>query len=152
MALPLFDFESVSFAGYLWDTARGRWESLPGFSSQKRGLKAVGIRVYVEHPTFYPQLLAYDLMPQYGGAFTVQWEYGQSFDVLAPLFEHIEAGKLIEAHNAEFEREVWNYFCVPKWGWPRLSIRQQRCSAVKSRAAGYPGALENVADVLDTPA
>jgi DNA polymerase len=111
----------------------------------------VGVRVYVEDSSFYPQLLAYDLMPQYGGAMAVQWEYGQSFDVLAPLFDHIERGGLLESHNAEFEREVWNYFCVPKWHWPRLPIRQQRCSAVKCRAAGYPGKLAAIATVLDTP-
>jgi DNA polymerase len=149
--LPVADFETVSFAGFLWDATEGKWSSLPGFSSQKRGLGAVGIRVYVEHPTFCPQLFAYDLMPQYGGAFAVQWEYGQTFDVLAPLFEHIERGGLIESHNAEFEREVWNYFCVPQWHWPRLPIKQQRCSAVKCRAAGYPGKLADVTEVLNTP-
>ena len=147
--LATADFETVSFAGYLW--AAGRWESLPGFSSQKRGLDAVGTRVYVEHETFHPQLLAYDLMPQFDGACAWQWEYGQSFDVLAPLFDHIERGGLLESHNAEFEREVWNYFCVPKWHWPRLRIEQQRCSAVKSRAAGYPGKLAEVTRVLATP-
>ena len=149
--IPVADFESVSYAGFLWDVSAGRWESLPGFSSQKRGLGAVGTRVYVEHETFYPQLLAYDLMPQYGGAMAGQWEYGQSFDVLADLFEHIERGGLVESHNAEFEREIWNYFCVPKWHWPRLKIEQQRCSAVKSRAAGYPGKLADVTRVLNTP-
>jgi DNA polymerase bacteriophage-type len=148
--IPVFDFESVSFAGYNWDTSAGRWESLPGFSSQKRGLGAVGTRVYVEHESFYPQLLAYDLTPQWDGATAVQWEYGQSFDVLAPLFAHIEAGHLIEAHNAEFERECWRW-AERKWNWPRLTIEQQRCSAVKSRAAGYPGKLAEVTRVLNTP-
>ena len=96
-------------------------------------------------------MLAYDLTPQYGGATAVQWELGTSWDCLRPLFDHIRAGKLLEAHNAGFEREVWNYFCVPQWGWPPLSIRQLRCSAVKSRAAGYPGKLADVTTVLDTP-
>jgi DNA polymerase len=150
--IPVADFETVSFAGFLWTPdGLGRWESLPGFSNQKRGLGAVGIRVYVEHATFFPQLLAFDLTPQYDGATAWQWEYGQSFDVLAPLFEHVERGGLLESHNAEFEREVWNYFCVPKWHWPLLRIEQQRCSAVKARAAGYPGKLEHVTQVLDTP-
>lgn len=157
--LPVFDFETVSFAGYVWTVPLddhlapkllGKWESLPGFSAQKRGLGAVGARVYVEHPTFSPQLLAYDLTPQHGGATAVQWEYGQSFDVLAPLFDHVTAGKLIESHNAEFERECWRW-AERAWHWPRLRIEQQRCSAVKSRAAGYPGRLADVTTVLDTP-
>ncbi len=150
VAVPLFDFETRGEAGFVWNATTNKWESLPGFSSQKRGLPAVGVRIYVEHPTFQPVLLAYDLTPQYGGATAFQWEIGQSFDVLAALFDHIERGRIIEAHNAGFEREVWNYFCVPKWHWPRIDIKQLRCSAVKCRAAGYPGKLANVTEVLDT--
>jgi DNA polymerase bacteriophage-type len=146
-----FDFETSSDAGYLYDFSTRKWGSLPGFSNQKRGIEAVGTRVYVEHYSFRPLLLAYDLTPQFDGATACQWEHGQSFDVLAPLFDHIEAGKLIEAHNAEFEREVWNYYCSPVWKWPRLRIEQQRCSAVKSRAFGYPGKLAEVTKVLRTP-
>lgn len=150
MALAEFDFETRSYAGFVWSSA-GRWESLPGFAPTKRGLPAVGTRVYVEDPSFSPILLAYDLTPQYGGATAVQWELGQSFDILAPLFDHVRAGRLIEGHNASFEYEVWTYFCVPRWGWPPLSIRQLRCSAVKCRAAGYPGSLGPVTQVLNTP-
>lgn len=153
--LPVFDFETKGEAGFVWvppyvDGKLGHWESPPGCSPQKRGLPAVGTRVYVEHPTFTPILLAYDLTPWYYHT-AVCWELGQSFDVLAPLFDHIASGGLIEAHNAEFEREVWNYFCHPKWGWPKLAIEQQRCSAVKARAAGYPGKLDDLTRVLDTP-
>lgn len=153
--LPVFDFETKGDAGFVWvppyvDGKLGHWESLPGFDTQKRGLPAVGVRVYVEHPSFTPLMLAYDLTPQYAGATAVQWELGTSWACLQPLFDHIRAGKLLEAHNAGFEYQVWNYFCVPRWGWPALSIRQLRCSAVKSRAAGYPGKLADVTEVLDT--
>jgi len=149
--LAVFDFETRSDAGYVWNAERRRWESLPGFASTKRGLGAVGVRCYVQHPTFTPVLLAYDLTPGYGGVTALQWEIGEPFDVLEPLFEHVRRGKLLEAHNASFEFSVWQYFCVPKWNWPPLSIRQLRCSAVKSRAAGYPGKLADVTRVLDTP-
>ena len=147
--IAAFDFETRSEAGYVWNGAK--WESLPGFSSQKRSIAAVGTRVYVEHATFTPLMLAYDLTPCYGGATAQQWALGDPFAVLSPLFTWIRRGGLIEAHNAEFEREVWNYYCVPRWGWPRLSIEQQRCSAVKCRASGYPGKLENAAQVIGTP-
>jgi DNA polymerase len=105
----------------------------------------------VEHPTFVPILLAYDLTPQYGGATAAQWEFCEPFDKLAPLFAHIRAGRLLEAHNAGFEYQVWNYWCVPVLGWPPLAIEQLRCSAVKARAAGYPGSLDPLTRVLDTP-
>src|SRR6202012_5455001 len=75
----------------------------------------------------------------------------QRFDSLRPLFDHIRAGQLIEAHNVGFEYQVWKYWCVPVLGWPAIPIRQLRCSAVKSRAAGYPGKLEKTANVLETP-
>jgi DNA polymerase len=143
-----FDWETKSDAGYRWDHERRKWASLPGYSNLSRGLPAVGTRPYVEHYSFAPILLAYDLKD---GAGPRQWEIGQSFGVLYPLFEHIRAGLLIEAHSAEFEREVWNGFCVPVWGWPVLRIEQQRCSAAKARAAGFPGSLEPLTAVLDTP-
>lgn len=149
--LPKFDFETKSDAGYLYDFAARKWGSLPGYSAQKRGLGAVGVRVYVEHYSFSPILLAYDLTPQFGGATAQQWELGESFGVLAPLFDHVRAGNLLAAQNAGFEYQVWQYFCVPVWGWPTLSIEQLRCTAVASRAAGYPGKLAEVTRVLNTP-
>lgn len=141
--LPDFDFETKSFAGYIL-REDGRLGSLPGFSDQKRGLKAVGVRPYVEHPSFIPLTLAYNLKD---GAGPKQWEWGQSFDVLQPLFDHIRAGGLIEAHNVGFEWTVWQYWCVPMLGWPPLRLEQLRCSAAKSRANAYPGALADVGAV-----
>lgn len=105
----------------------------------------MGVRVYVEHYTFRPLLLAYDLKDGRG---PIQWAWGEPFDVLEPLFAYIRAGGIIEAHNAGFEWQVWQYYCVPVYGWPPLTIRQLRCSAAKSRAAGYPGKLAEVASVL----
>lgn len=139
---PDFDFESISFAGYLW--VDGRWESLPGFSPQKRGLKAVGMRPYVEHETFHPQLLAYDLKDGTGWH---QWEWGTPYTELEPLFAHIRVGGIIESHNVGFEWTVWQYYCVPVLGWPSLKIEQLRCSAAKSRANAFPGALADVGAV-----
>lgn len=149
--LPTLDLETVSYAGFVWDAVAGKWQSLPGFAATKRGLGAVGVHVYAEHSSFKIQLLAYDLTPQYGGATAFQWEYGEPFDALLPLFDHIRAGRLIEAHNAAFERTCWNKWAVPKLGWPPLSILQQRCSAVKAAAAGYPRSLDPLTRVLDTP-
>lgn len=143
--LPDADFETVSFAGYEWDVSRGKWSSLPGYSDQKRGLGAVGVRVYVEHPTFAPLILGYDLKDGRG---RIQWQFGQPFDVLQPLFDHIMRGGLLEAHNMGFEWQCWQYYCVPVLGWPSLIIEQLRCSAAKSAANGLPRALANVGAVL----
>lgn len=140
-----FDFETVSHAGYVYDFATRKWGSLPGFSSQKRGLGAVGTCVYVEHYSFRPLMLAYNLKDGRG---KFQWEHGEPFTVLEPLFDHIRTRKLLEAHNCGFEWNVWQRYCVPVFGWPSLDRAQLRCSAAKSRANGLPGKLEEVGKVL----
>lgn len=144
---PVMDMETYSEAGYVFDAATRKWRSPPGIVN-KKGLPAVGTRPYVEHPTFQILMLAYNLRDGYGWR---QWEIWQPQHILEPLFDHIRAGRLIESHGAEFERTCWNYHGVPALDWPPLNIEQQRCSSVKSRAAGYPGALDNVTAVLDTP-
>src|ERR1700761_720299 len=123
----------------MYDFHARKWRPLPGFDPQKKGLKAVGVYVYVEHYSFQPQLLAYNLTPERGAETEMQWELGQSFDVLQPLFAYIRAGGVLEAFNAEFERTVWNRYCVPVWNWPYLPLAQTRCAAAKSRADGWPG-------------
>jgi len=151
LTLPVLDLETLSAAGFAWDHDAGKWTSLPGFSSQKRGLPAVGVWPYVQHPTFRIVLLGYDLTPQFGGITAIQWEYGQPLDCVAPLLAYVAAGGILESHNAEFERVSWNEWAVPVLGFPPLSIRQQRCSAVKARAAGFPGSLGPLGEVLDVP-
>lgn len=140
------DFETFSVGGYTWDTSANKWGSLPGCSSQKRGIKATGVYPYVEHWSYRPLMIYFDFHDGRAG----QWEYGESDLILRPLFTHVEAGGIVEGHNVEFERVNWNGYCVPVLGWPRLDIRQTRCSAAKSRAWGLPGALEDIAAVLGT--
>ncbi len=149
--IPTFDFEFRGDAGYVYDYAGRKWGPLPGFSKQKKGLPAVGLHAFVEHYSFRPLLLAYDLTPELGGATVKQWELGQDFDVLQPLFAHLRAGGLIEGHYVATERVVWNRYCVPVYDWPPITIEQTRCSSVKSRAAGYPSSLGDATAVLKTP-
>jgi DNA polymerase bacteriophage-type len=137
--LPDMDFETRSDAGFEFDGKS--WHRILG--ANKKGL-AVGVRRYIEHPTFMPLCLAYNLKDGRG---PFQWKWGESFDVLEPLFIHIREGKLIEAHNAGFEYAVYQYWAVPRLGWPRIDPKQMRCSAAKSRKNGYPGALADVGAV-----
>ena len=138
-----FDFETYSEAGLVWNPALGKWDTLPGVSPQKRGLKATGSRVYVEHPTFEVLMLSYDLKDGRGGR---QWLPGLSFPL--DLFEHVKAGLLLEAFNIGFEWNVWQYYCVPKLGWPPLNPNQLRCAQAKARAHALPDSLAEVGKVL----
>jgi DNA polymerase len=145
------DAETYSEAGCVWNPAAGRWESLPGLSAQKRGLKGVGADVYTAHPTFRPLSFVFDL---HDGAGRERLEC-RSLTAVYPcpprLAAWVRAGGIVEAWNAGFDLHYVWLWCVRNWGWPELPLIQQRCAMAKSRAAGYPGALDDAAAVLGTP-
>ncbi len=147
------DFETYSEAGYVWDVGRQKWESLPGHSTQKRGLSAVGTDNYVNHPTFHPSTFAYRL-PSHDRVHRVEFpeaHLGVAYPCPADLRAWIESGGTFEAWNVGFDGHyVWQW-CVRHWGWPELPLSQQRCTMAKARASAYPGALDNAAEVLGTP-
>lgn len=156
--LPDLDFETYSEAGYQWDDAAQKWRSLPGMSDQNRGLGAVGLYAYVEHPSFEVLSLAYNLKNGDGPRYweppvdlrPFQWDgLGPPSDMVNfgadprhpwPLLDHIASGELLEAWNEEFEAEVLRW-CFRKWGWPLLLPAQGRCAMAKSRVSSYPGKL-----------
>ncbi len=145
-ALPSFDVETYSEAGFLWDAAAQKWRSPPGIADTNRGLGAVGVHNYVAHPTFELLCLSYDLLDGTGAH---RWKQGDPDPAL--LLDHVRAGKPLAAWNAGFELEVWNGYCVPTLGWPALSEDQLHCDMAKSRASAHPGGLDNAAQVLGTP-
>jgi DNA polymerase len=167
--LPEFDWETYSEAGYAWNDAEQKWESLPGLSDQNRGLSAVGVYNYVQHPTFEVLSLSYNLKDGYGPRFWTPpadlrpfvWDgIGPPSDLVNfgadprhpwPLIDHVARLLLIEAWNEEFEHVVWNLYCCIKWGWPALSHEQARCAMAKASASCYPRALDNVAIPLKLP-
>ncbi len=67
---------------------------------------------------------------------------------LVELFQWIAEGRLVEAHNAWFERGIWTNICVPKLGWPAVGHEQWRCSAAKAAAYSLPRNLENLTVAL----
>jgi len=146
--LPDLDFETYSEAGYVWDYEEEKWEALPGLSTQKKGLKGVGLYNYVRHPTFEVLSLAYDLKDGLG---VRHWRPGLPDP--ADLLDYVRQGmpSLLEAWNAEFEVEVWHSYCVPKLGWPPLVQANVRCAMAKARAQSYPAALKEAGPALRLP-
>lgn len=65
------------------------------------------------------------------------------------LVNWIEAGGLVEAHNAWFERGIWQNILVPQYGFPPITSSQWRCSAAKAAAHALPRALEDAAMALE---
>lgn len=146
MTLPALDFETYSEAGYVWNPATGKHE--PPQGARSKGLPVVGTAVYTEHPTAEVLTASYDLADGQG---VRRWRPGEPNP--QPLFDHLAAGGMLEAHNLMFEYLVWENVCVPRYGWPSLApyVYQLRCSAAKARVASLPGALGNLAAVLGTP-
>lgn len=147
---PTFDFETYSEAGFVWvepgvDPKKplGYWTCLPNAPQGKKGLPIVGASVYTEHPTAEVLTLSYDLADGLG---VRRWRPGLPHPV--DLFAHLAAGREIEAHNAMFERLVWQNICVPKYGFPPLDPYLLRCSMATARTNNLPGALGNLGDVL----
>lgn len=132
------DYETYSEAGYV--RTEGGWESLPGFNAQKRGLKAVGVAAYSEHPSTEVLSLWYDLKDGTGPR---HWAPGK------PLPYDLFAYRgYIEAHNASFELWIWLNVCTVKYGWPQPNPLQFRCSMAKARAWCLPPSLGQAGDVL----
>lgn len=67
------------------------------------------------------------------------------------LFRLIADHRLIEAHNAFFERCIWHFVMVKKYGWPVISPTQWRCSAAKAASYALPRALEDAVAALRLP-
>jgi DNA polymerase len=64
------------------------------------------------------------------------------------LLTWIEAGELVEAHNAWFERGIWTNILTPQYGWSPIGHRQWRCSAAKGASHALPRKLGDAADAL----
>jgi DNA polymerase len=58
------------------------------------------------------------------------------------LKEHIESGGILVAHNAAFERIIFEYIMGPRYGWPVPNLRQWRCTMAMAYAMALPGSLE----------
>lgn len=144
-AWPSLDWETYSEAGYVWNAEAQKWESLPGHSNQSRGLKAVGVRNYVEHPTFEILCGEYDLLDGQGSRLWVPSRPPLPLD----LIEHVQRGLIVGAWNVNFEWTVWNCYCVPRLGWPPLAIEQMRCTMSKAAANSYPRGLANFGEAMN---
>jgi DNA polymerase len=68
--------------------------------------------------------------------------------------EFIEAANnpnwVVAAHNDQFEAAIEQYILGPQYGWPLVPLDRHRCTLAMALAAGLPGRLSTLADVLET--
>lgn len=172
--LPDFDFETYTEAGLVYDAGEEKWKPLPGLSANQRGMKGVGARNAIQHPSFRILSLSWDLKDGKGKRWWRPVEIEDLFPasrVVLPgvtthsypdeLLEYISQFRpyqdptslngLIEAWNSGYEWQVWEFHAMPKLNWPRLDLRQMRCAMAKSKLSGNPAALDDAGDVVKAP-
>jgi len=105
-------------------------------------LPAVGISRYIEDPTTDVILMSYAI----DDAAPATWFLGDPFpeDLLAAL----QRGDSVVAHNANFERRIWEGVCVPRYHWPVVNPGQWVCSAAIAAAFGLPRSLADAGETV----
>lgn len=113
-------------------------------------LKAHGSWIYSKHASTEAMCLAYRLPGQKVDLWHMAHDKHLISESPPPedLFAFIEAGGLVEAHNAFFERVIWLNVMVRRHGWPKVPHEQWRCSASRASAASLPRDLENAAKAM----
>lgn len=106
-------------------------------------IKKEGAYRYFEHPSTVPLMASYVL----NGGPVKRWRPGEPCP--AEIVEHVEAGGMISAHNAGFERGLWQKILTPKYGWPAVKLRQFRCTAATAAALSLPRDLDGLGAVLN---
>lgn len=99
-----------------------------------------GLTRYAQDPTTEPICWAYAIED----APTQLWWYGDPFP--REVIKHVENGGLMVAHNAAFDRHIWNEVLVRLVkGVPPTDLTQWQCSMVQSLTSGYPAGLDAAA-------
>lgn len=108
-------------------------------------LKEVGVYRYAEHPSTKIWLFSYRI----DDGPVERWTPGSSPPMA--LLEHVHSGNRVVAHNASFERIIWNRVLRRMRGsenWPALRIEQLDCTMSRSLAIHLPADLDDLAMVL----
>lgn len=117
-------------------------------------LKKCGAYKYSLDPTTQPTCLGY-LKPGHPKADLLTFEQINShWEDLPHQFREfwenaIETKCLFVAHNAFFERCIYENILVRRYGWPHIPFRLYRCTAAKAAACALPRSLEGAGEALN---
>jgi DNA polymerase len=104
-------------------------------------LKAVGLAKYAEDPSTDVMCIA----------FAFDDEPVQLLETPSVLpqrvTDHVVGGGLVYAHNAAFERAIWEHV-GGGYGWVDIKPEQMRCTMAMAYAMGLPGSLDGAAAAL----
>lgn len=105
-------------------------------------LRKRGVYNYMDSPTTEPLMASY----QIDDGPLKRWRPPEPCppDIVA----HIETGGTMSAHNAQFERLLWQRVLTPRYGWPVLRTEQCRCTAATAAAMALPRDLAGLGAAL----
>lgn len=110
-------------------------------------LKKAGVYRYAEHPHTGVICMSWRI----GDKGPVQrWRPGDEDPI--ELLAHVESGGRVVAHNAGFERTIWNWVIRKRIAphWPELRIEQQDCTMARGLALALPAGLDQLGRALNT--
>lgn len=105
-------------------------------------IKKHGVYIYMAHPSTAPLFASYKL---HGGP-TKRWDAHEPCP--ADIAAHVAAGGTIKAHNAGFERLLWQMILTPRYGWPAAANEQFVCTAATAAALSLPRDLAGLGEAL----
>ena len=118
------------------------------FDSETRStvdLRKTGVYPYAEHSTTDINIAGYCI----GNRRVQVWHRGTPCP--SEITDHVTGGGLVIAHNAQFDRTIWNKIAVERYGWPELYLSQTRDTMAMCYALSLPGSLDGAAKALDLP-
>lgn len=117
-----------------------------------RDLKKTGVHAYTEGPHTGVYTLRWRLVDTENKWIVASGDWRPGREDPLELLVHIESGGMVVAHNAIFERTIWNYVVRrDNPHWPELKIEQQDCTMARAAAMALPQGLDMLAAVLKTP-
>ena len=109
-------------------------------------LRVAGVYRYVEDPATRVWGFRY----QFDGDPTV-WEWRPGLPDPVALLQHIALGGRVTAHNASFERTLWNVTLLRDHPhWPVITVEGQDCTMARAAAIAYPQGLDQLGNALGT--
>jgi len=108
-------------------------------------LNDVGAYIYANHPSADILCLGY----KFGDEQTQIIKYREPLP--QRIIDHVESGGICSAHNAFFDRCIWQFVAVKKFGWPVVKLQQWECTMLKVASHGFPLALEKAAEAMNLP-
>lgn len=119
----------------------------------KSNLKKEGAFKYSLDPSTQPTCLAFKIHDEpkvYFLDFTAinrKWE-DQPLTLILLWNRFIKDDWEFSAHNAFFERCIYENILVKRYGWPLIPARQYRCTAAKAAACALPRNLEGAGEAM----